>query len=144
MVSAAILSSARTCSRIAQPTILRVNRSRLTARWSQPSPVGISVISANQTPAFAGAGLYEVGSVKPDLRSEESSLWCTRALHACIRQVRQGLDHNAVMRIGGAAPGRRAHSLGRRRSHAASGHRRLGSLWAAPRRIVDGALNLVR
>ena len=49
MVSAAIVSSARICSRIAQPTIFRVNRSRITARYSQPSPVGISVISASQT-----------------------------------------------------------------------------------------------
>src|SRR3954465_15053075 len=98
------------------------------------SSAHLSSASARPPPAFAGAGLYEVGSVKPDLRSEESSLWCTRALHACIRQVGEGPADNAGVRSGGGGRGRRADSLGRRRSHAASGHRRLGSLWAAPRR----------
>ena len=73
-------------------------------------------------PAFAGAGLYGVGSVKCVFRSEGNSPWCAgAALHTCIRQVRQDLDHDAVMRIGGAVPGRQAHSLGRRRSHACLG-----------------------
>lgn len=40
------------------------------------------------------------------------------------------LDHDAVMRIGGEAPGRRAHSLRRRRSHACLG--------SPPPRIVIG------
>src|SRR6478672_10951014 len=42
------------------------------------------------------------------------------------------LDHDAVMRIGGEAPGRQAHSLGRRDSHACLG--------SPPPRIVMGSL----
>ena len=65
------------------------------------------------------------------------------ALHPCIRQVCAALNHDAVMRIGGAAPGRQAHSLGRRRSHACLGHRRLGSSWAGPgERDGDGTPTL--
>ena len=53
------------------------------------------------------------------------------ALHTCIRQVRVDLDHDAVMRIGGKAPRRQAHSLRRRASHACLG--------SPPPRIVIGA-----
>ena len=45
---------------------------------------------------------------------------------------RADLDHDAVMRIGGEAPGRQAHSLGRRDSHACLG--------SPPPRIVMGSL----
>ena len=54
-----------------------------------------------------------------------------RALHTCIRQVRVDLDHDAVMRIGGKAPRRQAHSLRWRTSHACLG--------SPPPRIVIGA-----
>ena len=53
------------------------------------------------------------------------------ALHTCIRQVRVDLDHDAVMRIGGKAPRRQAHSLRRRASHACLG--------SPPPRIVQAA-----
>jgi hypothetical protein len=42
-----------------------------------------------------------------------------RASHPCIRSIRsRDLNHDAVMRIGGEAPQRQAHSLDRHRSHA--------------------------
>src|SRR3954467_1200168 len=44
----------------------------------------------------------------------------------CIRQVQRGPDHNAVMRIGGEAPGRRAHSRKRCQTMACFG-------WPPPR-----------
>jgi hypothetical protein len=50
------------------------------------------------------------------------------APQTCIRSIRVDRNHDAVMRIGGAAPGRRAHTPKRLESHVfASGHRHLGS-----------------
>jgi hypothetical protein len=45
------------------------------------------------------------------------------ALHTCIREVRVDLDHDAVMRIGGKAPRRQAHSPNDAQAMPASGHR---------------------
>ena len=50
MVRAASGSSVRMWSRIAQPTTLRLNRSRMTARYNQPSSVGSGVGSAEALP----------------------------------------------------------------------------------------------
>src|SRR3954453_370596 len=92
------------------------------------------------TPAFAGAGLYGVFDVKPHFvglgysggRSEGSSPWCARARYTLVfGRSGTDLDHDAVIRIGGAAPGRQAHSLGRRCSHAC-----LGS--PPPRIVISG------
>src|SRR3954452_4394815 len=52
------------------------------------------------------------------------------APHPCIRQVQRGPDHDAVMRIGGEAPGRRAHSRKRCQTMACFG--------GPPPRIVSG------
>src|SRR3954464_4382789 len=55
-------------------------------------------------------------------RFEGSSPWCTRTRATHLYSVGPtDLDHDAVIRIGGAAPGRQAHSLGRRCSHACLG-----------------------
>jgi hypothetical protein len=48
MRNAAIVSSCGMVSDIAQPTTLRENMSRTTARYSQPSRVGTQVMSASQ------------------------------------------------------------------------------------------------
>jgi len=51
-------------------------------------------------------------------------------------------DHDAVIRIGGRAPGRRVHSCTRREGHCpASAHRHLGSL-SADRCYADGSQKL--
>ena len=51
----------------------------------------------------------------------------------CIRSIREDRNHDAVMGIGGEAPGRRAHSSQRLGSHGwRSGHRHLGSSSADP------------
>ena len=53
----------------------------------------------------------------------------SRAPRPCIRQIPRGdLNHDAVMRIGGEAPRRQAHSFFRHRSHGdTTGHCHLGS-----------------
>ena len=48
IVKASTTSWASWCSSIAQPTMPRWHRSRMAARWSLPSPVGNSVMSATQ------------------------------------------------------------------------------------------------
>ena len=61
----------------------------------------------------------------------------------CIRSIRGDRNHDAVMRIGGEAPGRRAHSSQRLGSHGlSSGHHHLGSSSAAPRMGRQGGYPL--
>src|SRR5262249_49347436 len=78
MMSAAMVSSARMCSRIAQPTTLRVNRSRITARchpdydgheallFAQDTASGLrALIAIHNTalgPAFGGCRMYPYAS----------------------------------------------------------------------------------
>ena len=59
----------------------------------------------------------------------------SRAPRPCIRQIPRGdLNHDAVMRIGGEAPRRQAHSFFRHRSHGGTtGHCHLGSSWHSSR-----------
>ena len=59
----------------------------------------------------------------------------SRAPRPCIRQIPRGdLNHDAVMRIGGEAPRRQAHSFFRHRSHGdTTGHCHLGSSWHSSR-----------
>jgi hypothetical protein len=62
----------------------------------------------------------------------------------CIRSIRGDRNHDAVMRIGGEAPGRRAHSSQRLGSHGlSSGHHHLGSSSAAPRMGRQGGYPVV-
>jgi hypothetical protein len=54
------------------------------------------------------------------------------APQTCIRSIREDRNHDAVMRIGGEAPRRRAHSKPRLNGHSPiSGCRYLGSSSAA-------------
>ena len=62
----------------------------------------------------------------------------------CIRLICGDRNHDAVMRIGGVAPGRRAHSSQRLGSHGlASGYRHLGSSSEAPRMGRQGSYPVV-
>ena len=56
---------------------------------------------------------------KPSLDDQRGACHRARIIapHPCIRQVQRGPDHDAVMRIGGEAPGRRAHSKPRLEGH---------------------------
>ena len=57
------------------------------------------------------------------------------APQTCIRPIREDRNHDAVMRIGGEAPRRRAHSKPRLEGHSPiSGCRHLGPSFAARRR----------
>lgn len=93
----------------------------------------------------AGAGLYGAFDVKPYRRIRgELAVERESARYTLVFGRSEGdLDHDAVIRIGGAAPGRQAHSLGRRlkpclpRVTAASD--RHGRTW---RSDVDGTPNL--
>jgi hypothetical protein len=69
------------------------------------------------------------GSVFATMTIEGSSPSGARiAPQTCIRSIRGDRDHDAVMRIGGEAPGRRAHSKPRLKGHSPlSGGRYLGS-----------------
>src|SRR6187455_1071245 len=96
---------------------------RVTAFLERPIEGEWPYLWLDATPAFAGAGLYGAFACQASSQDPRGARRGARksALHPCIRQVRADLDHDAVMRIGGAAPGRQAHSLGRRRSHACLG-----------------------
>ena len=62
----------------------------------------------------------------------------------CIRSIHEDRNHDAVMRIGGEAPGWRAHSSQRLGSHGlSSGHHHLGSSSAAPRMGRQGSYPVV-
>jgi hypothetical protein len=62
----------------------------------------------------------------------------------CIRSIREDRNHDAVMGIGGEAPGRRAHSSQRLGSHGwRSGHRHLGLSSADPCRGRQGSCSVV-
>ena len=56
---------------------------------------------------------------KPSIDDQRGACHRARIIapHPCIRQVQRGPDHDAVMRIGGEAPGRRAHSQERCQHH---------------------------
>ena len=56
----------------------------------------------------------------------------------------EGSDHDAAMRIGGEAPGRRAHSRNGSKPWFTSGHRHLGSSSAARHGEADGRRNCLR
>ena len=69
------------------------------------------------------------------------------APQACIRRTRRDPDHDAAMRIGGEAPGRRAHSSTRHESHrkargtaTSDRHRQPARETWADRETVSGAL----
>jgi hypothetical protein len=84
------------------------------------------------TSGHAGLPLSIVTVTFPGtIRGELASGCGTSRLHSCIRGVYADPDHDAAMRIGGEVPGRRAHSLRRRGSHACLG--------SPPPRIVIGA-----
>jgi hypothetical protein len=62
----------------------------------------------------------------------------------CIRSIREDRNHDAVMGIGGEAPGQRAHSSQRLGSHGwRSGHRHLGSSSADPCMGRQGGCSVV-
>ena len=64
------------------------------------------------------------------------------APQACMRSTRPGPNHDAAVRIGGEAPGRRAHSLRRLRGPCLiPGHRHLGPSSAARRGSPGGRRN---
>jgi hypothetical protein len=68
-------------------------------------------------------------------RGELAIVRADRAPRTCIRQTREGRNHDAVMRIGGEAPRRRAHSKPRYKDHSpTSGCRHLGPSAAARHR----------
>jgi hypothetical protein len=56
---------------------------------------------------------------KPSIDDQRGACHRARIIapQPCIRQVQRGPDHDAVMRIGGEAPGRRAHSQERCQHH---------------------------
>ena len=61
----------------------------------------------------------QVARRKPSLDDQRGACHRARIIapQPCIRQVQRGPDHDAVMRIGGEAPGRRAHSQERCQHH---------------------------
>src|SRR3954468_3606890 len=77
------------------------------------------LVFIDETPACAGAGLYGVGSVKRDFSIRgELAVVHANARYTLVFGRSDKPDNDEVIRIGGAAPGRQAHSLGRRCSHA--------------------------
>jgi hypothetical protein len=61
----------------------------------------------------------QVARRKPSIDDQRGACHRARIIapQPCIRQVQRGPDHDAVMRIGGEAPGRRAHSQERCQHH---------------------------
>jgi len=67
-----------------------------------------------------------------DTEGELAIVRADRAPRTCIRPIREDRNHDAVMRIGGEAPRRRAHSKPRCKDHSpTSGCRHLGPSAAA-------------
>jgi hypothetical protein len=74
-------------------------------------------------------------ATEDDTEGELAIVRADRAPRTCIRPTREDRNHDAVMRIGGEAPRRRAHSKPRYKDHSpTSGCRHLGSSAAARHR----------
>ena len=86
-------------------------------RWRVPL-VWAQLQAGADRPSRARRRRFADGRTQTTKRSEGSSpSGAIFAPQTCIRWIREDPDHDAVMRIGGEAPGRRAHSKPRRSGH---------------------------
>jgi hypothetical protein len=120
-------------------------RSRMAVAPSRPSANAFPGHSLTRPRARRQArervGIQSVRVREQQVRQDDQRRAClgvaqrSRAPRPCIRQIPRGdLNHDAVMRIGGEAPRRQAHSFFRHRSHGGTtGHCHLGSSWHSSR-----------
>src|SRR3954469_3036698 len=103
--------------------------------WSRRPTIPVAA-----TRRTLSGGWSTVAGRKPSLDDQRGACQRARIIapHPCIRLVQRVPDHDAVMRIGGEAPGRRAHSQercqhhGRLRVTATSGRHRRPTVACSP------------